>query len=70
MIDENLATAEEVKQVEKQIRNEVQDALTTAKSGKPLSSEWLVKEIYSDNDGNDQPVPFVRMPDFEKSVRM
>jgi pyruvate dehydrogenase E1 component alpha subunit len=70
LIDENLATAEEVKQVEKQIRNEVQDALTTAKSGKPLSSDWLVKEIYSDNDGNDQPVPFVRMPDFAKSVRM
>ena len=70
LIDENLATAEEVKQVEKQIRNEVQDALTAAKSGKPLSSDWLVKEIYSDNDGNDQPVPFIRMPDFAKSVRL
>ena len=70
LTDENLATTEEIKQVEKEIRNEVQNALTAAKAGKPLSSEWLVKEIYSDNDGNDQPLSYVRMPDYQKSVRM
>lgn len=67
MIDEKLATADELKQEEKKIRNEVQDALKAAKAGSPLSGEWLVKEIYSNGKGGDEPVPFIRMPDFTKS---
>lgn len=69
MIDENLSTADEIKQLEKEIRNEVQDALTTAKAGAPLSSEWLSKEIYCTPDGKDEVQNFIRMPDYTKSIR-
>ena len=68
LIDNSLLTAEEVKQIEKEIRNEVQLSLEAAKKGAPLSSEYLVKEIFSTNDGKDEPVPFIRMPDYTKSI--
>ena len=60
LVDENLSTAEELKQIEKEIRNDVQDSLIKAKAGKPLSAEWLSKEIFCSLDGKDEPVPYVR----------
>lgn len=68
LVDHSLATAEELKGVEKDIRAAVQDSLTRAKEGKPLSEEWLYKEIFSDANGGDEVQSFVRMPDYRKSV--
>jgi len=68
LIDMELSTAEELKAVEKEIRSEVQDALTRAKAGKPLSADWLTKEVYSTTDFQDEPQEFVRMPDYPMSV--
>lgn len=68
LIDYQLATAEELKQVEKDIRASVQDSLTKAKEGAFPPDEWLYKEIYADKDGNDEAQNFIRMPDYTKSV--
>lgn len=55
LIDENLSTADDIKQMEKEIRNQVQDSLTAAKAGSPLSADWLTKEIYCSL--GDYPLP-------------
>jgi pyruvate dehydrogenase E1 component alpha subunit len=63
-----LLSAEEVKAMEKDIRNEVQEALTLAKAGKFLPDSALTDEIYSTTDGKTQPIDFIRMPDYRKSL--
>ena len=68
LIDYNMASADEIKQVEKDIRNSVQESLTEEKKGNFASSEYLYKEIYATKDCKDEPIPFIRMPDYKKSI--
>ena len=68
LVDAQLATAEELKQVEKTIRADVQDSLSRAKAGKYPAPETLYKDVFSDEHGLDAPQSFVRMPDYHKSI--
>lgn len=68
LVDNQFATAEELKAVEKDIRNEVQESLVAAKAGKPLPDADLTKEVYSTADFQSEPQTFIRMPDYHNSV--
>ena len=68
LIDYSLSTADEIKQIEKDIRNSVQDSLTAAKTGKAPTPEWLYQEIYAKPDLTMDKIDFIRMPDIKKSV--
>jgi len=69
LVDNGLASAEDLKAVEKDIRQSVQEALGRAKEGKFPPDDWLYKEVYADASGTrDEPQKFVRMPDYRKSV--
>ena len=69
LVDCDLASAEEIKQVEKDIRNHVQDSLTAAKAGKFPTPDMLYKEIYATADHKDEPQEYIRMPDYHNSIR-
>lgn len=69
LIDSNLLSADDVKKIEKDVRNEVQEALTRAKSFPPPPLEEAYADVYSDDQGKDAPLDFIRMPDFAKSIR-
>ena len=52
------------------MRAEVAAACDRAKAGNPPSSiDELVGNIYLDAEGKDVPQPYIRMPDYEKSIR-
>lgn len=68
LLDHSFATAADIKAMEKEIRGEVADSLAKAKAGAPLPGEWLTKQIFSKADGSDDPSPYVRMPDMQKSI--
>ena len=68
LIDYSLSTADEIKQIEKDIRNSVQDSLTAAKTGKAPTPEWLYQEIYATADKKTEKIDFIRMPDIKKSI--
>jgi len=70
LIDMNLSTADEIKAIEKDIRNSVQDSLNAAKAGKFLPVEALHQEIFATPDGKTEPQSYVRMPDYKKSIRI
>lgn len=70
LLDFNLASADEIKQIEKEIRNSVQDALAAAKAGRFPPDDWLYQDIYATADQKSEPVPFIRMPDIAKSIVM
>ena len=67
LVDSGMASADEMKKVEKGIRQEVADALVRAKASAPLSEAELITEIYATPEGKTEPVPFIRMPDFTRS---
>jgi len=69
LVDKGLSTADEVKAVEKNVRDFVNQSMITAKAGQPPPVSELTTEVYSDNDGKDAPADFVRLPDIKKSVR-
>ena len=49
---------------------EVAAACERAKAGsEPSSTDDLVRNVYLDAEGNDVPQEYVRMPDYEKSIR-
>jgi pyruvate dehydrogenase E1 component alpha subunit len=66
--DNGCLTAEEIKKIEKEVRGEVNAALKAAKSSSFPTLDRLTENIFSDNDGKNEKVPFVRMPDYTKSV--
>jgi pyruvate dehydrogenase E1 component alpha subunit len=68
LIENSLATTEEIKHMEKEIRNEVQQALTAAKAGAFPPVDWLYEDIYATPDIKSEKIPFIRMPDIQKSV--
>lgn len=69
LTDNELSTPEELKQIEKGIRKEVEAALAKAKESSPPPVEWMYGDIYSDENGKDAPPDYIRMPDYHKSIR-
>ncbi|CAH0477413.1 unnamed protein product [Peronospora belbahrii] len=68
MIESELATPDEIKELEKKVRAEVVKATKEAKaSGKPDESSAF-EGVYSDSQGNNQYPPFIRFPDYAKSL--
>ncbi len=68
-MDNELSTADEIKAIEKDIRNHVQDSLTAAKAGKFPPPEWLYEDVYATADHKNDPQKYIRMPDYHKSIR-
>jgi pyruvate dehydrogenase E1 component alpha subunit len=68
LIENSLSTPEEIKQIEKDVRALVQEALVKAKAGKPLTQEGLIQEIYADKSMKTEVQEFIRMPDYQKSI--
>lgn len=68
LLDNNYLTAEEIKNIEKDIRNEVQQALAAAKAGKLPEPDALYRDVYSTADFKTEPQKFIRMPDYHKSI--
>lgn len=69
LTDNSLLTADEIKTIEKDIRTEVNDALVRAKAAGPPPAEWLIEDIYSDDQGKNATPDVVRMPDRVKSYQ-
>lgn len=67
LIDNSFMSNDETKELEKQIRKEVQDALKKAKAGSQPPLEDLFSDIFHDEKGKTAYPPFIRMPDFTKS---
>ena len=63
ILKHKIATEDELKKVEKEIRQRVDEAEKHAKEAKELPYERLFTEIYQ-----GEAPPFVRLPDFRKSV--
>lgn len=68
LVDNGCMSADELKKIEKGVRGEVAAALKAAKSSSFPSVETLHEDIYSDNEGKNEKVAFVRMPDYTKSI--
>lgn len=68
MIDNNLATAEEIKAVEKEVRKGVEAAVKAAKQGTFPPIEEAFKDVYCGPDGKNEYPPFLRLPDYRKST--
>jgi pyruvate dehydrogenase E1 component alpha subunit len=68
LVSYNLSTEQEIKAIEKDIRSSTEEALKKAKNGHFPPNDWLHKEIYSTVDFKDETLPFIRMPDFKKSI--
>lgn len=69
LIDNNFASADEIKAVEKEIRTGVEASLARAKAGVPPPNEWLYQDVYATNEGKNETIDFIRMPDYAKSIR-
>lgn len=67
LADYSLATADEVKEIEKDIRNSVQESLVAAKAATYPPVDWLTKDVFS-KDGVSELQKWVRMPDYKKSL--
>jgi len=68
LVDNNFYTPDDIKKIEKEVRSEVQQALTRAKTSSFPPNEWLYEDIYSDENGKNAPPEFIRMPDIAKSI--
>ena len=69
LVDYSLCTAEELKQMEKDIRNSVQDSLTKAKAGTWPVADDLYRDVFAGEDGKThEPQLFIRTPDYQKSI--
>jgi len=69
LTDAEYATPEEIKDIEKRLRKEVQKEVLKAKESSRPGMDELTKDIYATDlePGKQQYPPFVRMPDFAKS---
>ena len=68
MIEAELATADEIKELEKKVRAEVVKATKEAKaSAKPDEASAFVG-VYADEQGKNEYPPFIRFPDYTKSL--
>mmetsp|Transcript_2960 Transcript_2960/g.8948 ORF Transcript_2960/g.8948 Transcript_2960/m.8948 type:complete len:388 (-) Transcript_2960:347-1510(-) len=62
------ATDDELKAIEKDIRADVAAACDRAKASKPPPVSSLTDYIYLDDNGNNAPLPFIRMPAIQDSI--
>lgn len=69
LMDNNFATEAEIKDIEKKIRDDVQQALVRAKAGSFPPPENLYSNVYATTDFKDEPQKMIRMPDFTKSIK-
>mmetsp|Transcript_11973 Transcript_11973/g.31478 ORF Transcript_11973/g.31478 Transcript_11973/m.31478 type:complete len:394 (+) Transcript_11973:132-1313(+) len=70
LLEHTDATEDELKAIEKDLRAEVEAACERALAGStPSSTEDLVRNIYLDAEGKDVPQSYIRLPDYEKSIR-
>ena len=71
LLDNGMADAEEIKQVERDIRNEVDNACKVAKAYTIPPLEEAYNYIYTKNDNSktSERPPFIRMPDLAKSIK-
>jgi pyruvate dehydrogenase E1 component alpha subunit len=69
MIDNGLATVDECKDVEKEIRSSVQESLAKAKAGAFPEIPELYKNVYATPDLKDEVQKYIRTPDYHKSIR-
>jgi len=67
MIDAQLADADQLKAIEKNIRKQVQADVLEAKKSLPPADEDLFKHIYAAHDASFEYPPFIRTPDYQKS---
>jgi len=69
LIDAGFADADEIKQVEKQIRKQVQEEVMLAKQDPKPTLDELIKHVYAADTsiGNYEMPDHIRMPDFAKS---
>lgn len=68
LIEFNFATADEIKAIEKDLRNSVQDSLAAAKAGRFPDDDMLYQDVYSTKDHVNEKQEFIRMPDYHKSI--
>jgi pyruvate dehydrogenase E1 component alpha subunit len=69
LLDYEMATAEELKQIEKAIRADVQGSLERAKAASVPDETQMYMDIYADSEGKHQPQEYIRMPTYGKSIR-
>jgi len=70
LLEHTDATEDELEAIRKDVWAEVAAACERAKAGsEPSSTDDLVRNVYLDEDGNDVPQSYIRMPDYEKSIR-
>ena len=70
LLEHTDATEDELNTIEKNIRAEVEAARDRALAGStPSSTDDLVRNIYLDEHGKDVPQSYIRLPDYEKSIR-
>lgn len=68
LLEHSLATADEIKEIEKEVRAEVVKATKDAKaSGRPEEATAF-HDVYADGKGGNEFPPFIRFPDFSKSL--
>lgn len=67
LVENSMLSADDVKEMEKEIRKQVQDALKKAKAGSQPPLEDLFTDIYADEKGNSAYPPYIRMPDRTQS---
>mmetsp|Transcript_15974 Transcript_15974/g.23701 ORF Transcript_15974/g.23701 Transcript_15974/m.23701 type:complete len:80 (+) Transcript_15974:3-242(+) len=70
MISAGFATEEELKQVEKEVRVEVQEALRSAKSSSQPDLDELFTDIYTNGNAHKEPRHRRLESDFPADIRM
>merc|ERR1740117_395693 len=65
ILDNEFASAKEIKAIEKSVRAEVADACAKAKLSPEPEPEQLYTDIYSDGKGGSEVPSFIRMPMYE-----
>lgn len=68
LLDSGFANADELKQLEKEIRKEVVEATKEAKESPLPAPETAFKDIFTDGNGNSEYPPYVRCADITKSL--
>lgn len=69
IIENDIMSEKEIKNLEKEIRSSVDKEAEKAKKGSQPNNEDLYSYIYSDGNGGNELLPFIRMPELEKSIK-
>jgi pyruvate dehydrogenase E1 component alpha subunit len=69
IIKNDIMSEKEIKNLEKEIRSSVDKEAEKAKKGSQPNNEDLYSYIYSDGNGGNELLPFIRMPELEKSIK-